>query len=89
MQQIVGAKCKLPVTKIQEPVKVNLEGQLIDYARENQIIPRKLKASWTVHYSEGMWKLESSIKKYEKKYIAAPTVGMTLTQPKQRSSPRQ
>ena len=63
MQQIVGTKCRLPLTKIQELVKVNLEGQLIDYARENQIIPRELKASWTVHYSEGMWKLESSIKK--------------------------
>lgn len=66
MQKIVGAKCSLPLTKIQELVKVNLAGQLIDYARENQIIPRELKASWTVHYSEGMWKLESSIKKYEK-----------------------
>ena len=63
MQKIVGTKCRLPLTKIQELVKVNLEGQLIEYAKEHQISPRELKASWTVHYSESMWKLESSIKK--------------------------
>ena len=66
MQQIVGTKCRLPLTKIHALLKVYFEGQLIDYARANQIIPRELKASWTVHYSEGMWKLESSIKKHEK-----------------------
>ena len=63
MQKIVGTKCRLPLTKIQELVKVDLEGQLIEYAKEHQISPRELKASWTVHYSESMWKLESSIKK--------------------------
>jgi hypothetical protein len=61
LNMMLSSSSRLPMNKVEDLAKCRLQNELVAHAQKNKISPASLKASWNVHYSEGMWQLNLAV----------------------------